>query len=111
MGGLSTWAFDDLRIVLRFKKTDPAGSWSNIRTKQTKAYDMGDELPGMPEKYKRLVGGYVLDDTGVFVRSQIMEPASVGSSLWCAAIIPAEDGSSAASWEEVIDNRTAGLGL
>ena len=98
--GLKVWFAHD--TVIRFKKMDEDGRGRNYPTKQAKAYDRGEELPGLPYPPIRLTVGYLLDRTGTqFVRSQVARPEGK-SILWCAAIIPTEERSvGERAWKDV----------
>ncbi|MDP3255454.1 MAG: hypothetical protein Q8S58_12160 [Bosea sp. (in: a-proteobacteria)] len=88
--GQNVWLFKDANVVLRLKKTDENGASSNYPTPQALAFDVGEELPGLPAAPTRLTVGYLLDETGMgFKRSQVSLPTRRGA-LWCAAIIPAD---------------------
>ena len=98
---MDLWFFEELNIILRFKKTDKYGRSSNYQTNWQRSYDRGEELPGLPQKPTRLTAGYVLDDFGTnYVRSQIVLPSIKKGAIWCAAINPQEDG----AWEDVSSN-------
>jgi hypothetical protein len=101
------WFFEELNIILRFKKTDKYGKSSNYQTDWQKSYDRGEELQGLPQQPTRLTAGYVLDDFGVnYVRSQIVLPSIKKGAIWCAAINPEEDG----AWEDVSSNHNLRFG-
>ena len=86
--GQNLWLFEDVDVLIRFKKTDENGVSSNYPTKQACDFERGFALPGIPPAPMRLNVGYLLDDTGLtFVRSQVAFPAGK-RTLWCAAIIP-----------------------
>ncbi|NQW08902.1 MAG: hypothetical protein HQ481_03330 [Alphaproteobacteria bacterium] len=90
MRGQNLWLIEPANIVCRFKKTDEDGVSTNYPTPQAKAFDRGDDLPGLPLEPTRLTIGYLLDAAGIgFVRSQVSLPAG-RQTLWCAAIVPAD---------------------
>lgn len=90
LGGLRTWRVGDLAVI-RFKKHDEDGRSRNYPTKQAKAYDRGDDLPGLPPPAARLSVGYFLDPTATeFIRTQVARPRSKTMD-WCAAIVPQAD--------------------
>jgi len=93
---------ESANAVVRFKKTDEDGVSSNYPTSQARAFDGGDELPGVPASPTRLTVGYLLDETGTtFMRSQISLPTNRGV-IWCAAVIPADyRESDESAWYEV----------
>ncbi|MEO1719052.1 MAG: hypothetical protein AAFR23_02365 [Pseudomonadota bacterium] len=99
------WLFEDANFVVRFKKTDEDGASSNYPTSQAKAFDSGDELPGLPTAPTRLTIGYLLDITGTeYVRSQVSLPDRSGT-IWCAAILPIADRKEEGRlWREVTRN-------
>lgn len=88
--GLKVWIVGN-DAVIRFKKMDEDGRSRTYPTKQAKAYDRGDELPGIPPPPARLTIGYLLDASGTRVdRVQVSRP--IGKRIdWCAAIVPASD--------------------
>ena len=89
--GLKLWLFENANAVVRLKKMDEDGRSRNYPTKQAKDFDAGENLPGLPMPPVRLTAGYLLDPTGtVFVRTQIARPVGRKSTMWCAAIIPAD---------------------
>lgn len=90
LGGLKVWRVGQAALI-RFKKHDEDGRSRNYPTKQAKAYDRGQPLPGLPQPATRLSVGYWLDPTGTeFIRTQVARP--VGKMIdWCAAIIPAQE--------------------
>jgi hypothetical protein len=60
------------RLMVRFKKLDPALRASNIPTAQALQFDRQQQLPGMPPALANLTAGYQLDRTnsaftGIFV--------------------------------------------
>jgi len=86
--GQNLWLFKDANVIIRMKKTDENGVSSNYPTPQAKAFDDGDELPGLPAAPTRLTVGYLLDATGMgYGRSQVSLPVRRGA-MWCAAIVP-----------------------
>ncbi|MEM7046960.1 MAG: hypothetical protein AAF442_04840 [Pseudomonadota bacterium] len=58
INGLKILNFDD-KLVLRLKKVDQQGQHSNISTKQQKAFDAQESIPGLP--FERLILGYEPD--------------------------------------------------
>lgn len=85
--GLKLWLFGDLEVI-RFKRMDEGGRSRRYPTKQARAFDAGEELPGLPPPPTRLTVGYLLDRTGTeYIRSQIALPLGRGIG-WCAAIVP-----------------------
>ena len=85
--GRKVWVVGD-HAVIRLKKTDEDGKSRNYPTKQDKAYDRGDPLPGLPEPAVRVTVGYLLDPTQTQIeRVQVSRPMGK-SVLWCAAIVP-----------------------
>jgi len=101
-GGQQLWLVESANSVLRFKKTDENGVSSNYPTSQTKAFDQGDVIPGLPPHPTRVTAGYLLDATGLgYMRSQVSLPTNRGV-IWCAAIIPAASREAdEKSWYEV----------
>jgi hypothetical protein len=101
LGGLRTWRIGEIAVV-RFKKQDEDGKSYNFPTKQAKAYDRGDDLPGIPPPAARLSVGYFLDQTGTeFIRTQVARPRSRMVD-WCTAIVPqAERRPGSRIWREV----------
>lgn len=92
VSGLRLWLIEKANAVIRFKKMDEDGRVRNYPTKQAKAFDRGFDLPGLPMPPVRLRSGYLLDETGTtFMRSQIARPMGTKKTMWCAAIVPAED--------------------
>lgn len=88
--GLKLWMVEH-HAVIRFKKMDEDGRGRNYPTPQAKAYDRGEELPGLlPPPPIRLAVGYLADPTQTqVVRVQVSRP--IGRSVqWCAAIVPAD---------------------
>ncbi|WP_156963751.1 hypothetical protein [Muricoccus aerilatus] len=100
--GQNLWLIETANTVLRFKKTDEDGVSSNYPTSQAQAFDLGDEIPGLPQQPTRVTAGYLLDATGLgYMRSQISLPTNRGA-MWCAAIIPvATREADEAAWYEV----------
>ena len=99
--GLKLWVFDQ-HTVARFKKMDEDGKSRNYPTTQAKAFDLMQELDGVPPKPTRVTVGYLLDPTGTAIqRVQVARPN--GRSIdWCAAIVPAvERIAGGRIWEEV----------
>jgi hypothetical protein len=95
LGGLKIWRVGDLALI-RFKKHDEDGNSRNYPTKQAKAYDRGDMLPGLPPPAVRVSVGYWLDPTNtVFYRTQVARPMGKLVSWNCAIIPPSlrEEGS------------------
>jgi hypothetical protein len=90
--GLRLWLFEKENAVVRLKKMDEDGLVRNYPTEQAKDFDRGKELPGLPMPPVRLTAGYLLDATATkFIRTQVARPISRKRTLWCAAIIPAEE--------------------
>lgn len=107
--GLKVWILDD-HTVIRFKKMDEDGKSRNYPTKQSRAYDQGVNLPGIPRPAERLTVGYLPDATGTSIeRVQIAKPN--GRRIdWCAAIVPLEDrASGAVIWVDVTKQRQFGI--
>lgn len=102
VNGLQVWLLEASDAVVRFKKTDENGAHSNYQTQQIRAFDRGDELPGLPSLPVRVTVGYLLNATGTeYVRSQISLPTNRGA-IWCAAIVPpSERDVGKAAWYEV----------
>ncbi|WP_299619340.1 hypothetical protein [Pelagibius sp.] len=101
----SLWLFEQANAVVRLKKTDEDGVSSNYPTEQAKAFDRGEDLPGLPglpSGPTRLTVGYLLDMTGSeYIRSQVSLPIGGGVG-WCAAIVPfAMRSEDEAAWHEV----------
>lgn len=88
--GLKLWHFVKADVVVRLKKMDEDGRTRNYPTKQAKAFDRQMELPDLPSPPVRLTAGYLLDQTGEFVRSQIAMPMG-RDTMWCIAIVPKEE--------------------
>jgi hypothetical protein len=87
--GLRLWMIED-HTVMRFKKMDEDGTTRNYPTKQAKAFDYMQELPGIPRLPTRITVGYVLDATETqILRVQLARPNGRRVD-WCAAIIPQE---------------------
>ena len=88
---LKLWHFEDMNVVIRFKKMDEDGHSRNYPTKQAKNFDAGEELPGLPMPPVRLTAGYLLDPTGsVFIRTQVARPVGRGA-MWCGAVVPRDE--------------------
>lgn len=100
--GQHLWLIEPANAVCRFKKTDEDGASANYPTRQAKAFDRGEPLPGLPQEPTRLTIGYLLDASGIgFVRSQASLPAG-RQTLWCAAIVPVDAREvGEAAWYEV----------
>ena len=99
--GLRLWIVGDL-AVMRAKKMDEDGRSRNYPTKQAKAFDRMEQLPGLPAIPVRLTMGYLLDETETAIkRVQVAQPD--GKNIdWCAAILPPEEAaSSARRWIDV----------
>ena len=89
--GLKLWLCEEANAVVRFKKMDEDGRGRNYQTKQAQDFDRGYDLPNLPMPPVRLTAGYLLDPTGTFMRTQIARPVGKKRTLWCAAVIPAEE--------------------
>ncbi len=103
MGGLKLWLIgSDMHTVIRWKKMDENGRSRNYPTKQAKAFDRMDELPGLPPKPTRVTVGYLLDATQTQIkRVQVSRPNGRNVD-WCAAIVPMEDRvAGEAIWQDV----------
>lgn len=99
--GLRLWLVGELAVI-RAKKMDEDGRSRNYPTKQAKAFDRMEQLPGLPPIPVRLTIGYVLDATATEIkRVQIAQPN--GKKIdWCSAILPPGDAvSSARRWFDV----------
>lgn len=104
--GLKVWILKSQDVVIRFKKMDKFGNSQTYQTPQQKQYDMGAELPGLPEPPTRLTVGYLLDSTGgQYVRTQVARPGE-RTVDWCAALVPVTSREeSAATWIDVTAQR------
>lgn len=92
INGLRLWLVEEADVVVRLKKMDEDGRVRNYPTKQAKNFDRGFDLPGLPMPPVRLTAGYLLDQTGTsFIRTQIARPMGTKKTMWCAAVIAAED--------------------
>ncbi len=92
INGLRLWLIEDVEIVIRFKKMDEDGRVRNYPNKQARNFDRGFDLPGLPMPPVRLTAGYLLDATGTtIIRTQIARPMGTKRTMWCAAVIPAEE--------------------
>jgi hypothetical protein len=105
LSGLKLWLIGtdlDLHTVIRWKKMDDSGRSRSYPTKQAKAFDFMDDLPGLPPQPTRVTIGYVLDASNTQIkRVQIARPN--GRSVdWCAAIVPMEERVAGAMiWQDV----------
>lgn len=89
--GQNLWLLEAANAVIRLKKTDEDGISQNYPTPQARAFDRGEELPGLPPAPVRLTVGYLLDATGTeYIRTQVSLPVGRGVD-WCAAIVPLDD--------------------
>jgi hypothetical protein len=101
LGGLKVWRVGDLALI-RFKKHDEDGHSRNYPTKQAKAYDRGDMLPGLPPPAVRVSVGYWLDPTNtVFFRTQVARPMGKRVSWNCAIVPPGLRSADGKRWIEV----------
>lgn len=92
INGLRLWLSEEANAVIRFKKMDEDGRVRNYPTQQAKDFDRGFDLPGLPMPPVRLTAGYLLDPTGTsFIRTQIARPMGTKRTMWCAAVVPAEE--------------------
>jgi hypothetical protein len=93
LSGLKLWLIGtdhDLHAVIRWKKMDDSGRARNYPTKQAKAFDFMDDLPGLPPQPTRVTVGYVLDASNTQIkRTQVARPNGKNVE-WCAAIVPLE---------------------
>ncbi|MCC0057907.1 MAG: hypothetical protein H6886_01385 [Hyphomicrobiaceae bacterium] len=107
--GQKLWLFEEPNVIIRLKKMDEDGRSRNYPTKQARAFDAQDDLPGLPSPAVRLTAGYLLDATGTnFVRSQVARPDGK-NALWCAAIVPHEEREEEGRvWVEVTRQRRFG---
>lgn len=101
--GLKLWLIgEDHHTVIRWKKMDEDGRSRNYPTKQAKAFDHNDELPGLPPMPTRVTVGYLLDATGTGIRRVQLAKPNGKFVEWCAAIVPTEARVPGASiWEDV----------
>lgn len=99
--GLRLWVFDD-HTVARLKKMDEDGRSRNYPTQQARAFDLNQELDGVPPKPTRVTVGYLLDPTGTMIqRVQVARPNGRYVD-WCAAIVPTEARTLGSKiWEDV----------
>jgi hypothetical protein len=103
LSGLKLWLIGaDLHTVIRWKKMDENGNIRRYPTKQARAFDFMDELPGLPPQPTRVTIGYVLDPTKTEIRRvQIARPNGKNVE-WCAAIVPIEKRvSGEAIWQDM----------
>jgi hypothetical protein len=106
LSGLKLWLIGtdslDMHTVIRWKKMDENGRSRNYPTKQAKAFDLMDDLPGLPPQPTRVTIGYVLDASNTqIMRVQVARPNGRNVD-WCAAIVPLEERvAGEASWQDV----------
>jgi hypothetical protein len=101
--GLKLWLLgNDEHTVIRLKKMDEDGRSRSYPTKQAKAFDHNDQLPGLPPSPTRITVGYLLDATGTAIRRVQVAKPNGKYMEWCAAIVPAESRVAGGSiWEDV----------
>jgi hypothetical protein len=107
ISGLKVWLIGG-GAVLRLKMMGEDGSSRNYPTKQTRDFDRGIPLPGLPDPAIRITAGYLLDATqSQFIRTQIAKPRGRGVE-WCVAIVPADGTGGVASWVDVTRQKILG---
>lgn len=101
--GLRLWLIENANAVVRLKKMDEDGLARNYPTEQARGFDRGYDLPGLPMPPVRLTAGYLLDETGTqFIRTQVARPIGKERTMWCAAIVQAEQrGPGERAWRDV----------
>lgn len=78
--------FED-RYVVRFKKLDTRGRWSNISTKQQKLWNSQQlELPGLPPRAVRLIAGYQLNALGTALEKTMLAMPDQNAVAWVLEI-------------------------